>query len=319
MQCPRAVASKRIASKIIGISRLFGVALAAAAFGQAPAAPHFEVASIKPAPPDLMAQYAAGKLHTGMSVDGARVDIGAMTLADLICAAYRIRPYQLSGPDWMTANRFNILARIPDGVPKESVPEMLQALLVERFGLAIHHEAKDESVYALIIGKGGAKMEESRQNSDAPTSTGGATADLGQGPVDVKRDGKGGATLSGGPNGPMRMSPGPEGSTHYEFLAMSMRKLADFLSPMLDRPVAGVTGTTGYYQVSLDIPLVILRRRAEAAGFAPPAPPSASAPAEPSDDLLFESLQKMGLKLEKRKLPIDTIIVDRLERAPTGN
>jgi hypothetical protein len=61
-----------------------------AAFGQAPVTPHFEVASIKPAP-DLISQEAAGKLHTGMSVDGARVDIGAMTLADLICAAYRIR------------------------------------------------------------------------------------------------------------------------------------------------------------------------------------------------------------------------------------
>jgi len=315
----KAVASKRIASKISKISRLLGVALAAVAFGQAPAAPHFEVASIKPADPDLMSQYAAGKLHTGMRVDGARVDIGAMTLSDLICAAYQIRPYQLSGPDWMTANRFNILARIPNGVPKESVPEMLQALLVERFSLAIHHETKDENVYALIARKGGAKMEESRQNSDAPTPTGGAAADLGQGAVDVKRDGRGGATLSGGPNGPMRMSPGPEGGTHYGFLAMSMRKLADFLSPMLDRPVADVTGMTGFYQVSLDIPLVILRRRAEAAGFGPPAPPSASAPSEPSDDVLFDSLQKMGLKLEKRKLPIDTVIVDRLERAPTGN
>jgi uncharacterized protein (TIGR03435 family) len=304
MQCPK---------------QLFGVALAAAAFGQGLEAPHFEVASIKPAALDLMSQYAAGKLHTGMSVDGARVDIGAMTLTDLICAAYRIRPYQLSGPDWMTANRFNILARIPDGVPKESAPEMLQALLVERFSLAIHHETKDENGYALIVGKGGSKMEESRQNSGAPTSTGGAAVDLGQGPVDVKRDGKGGTTLSGGPNGPMRMSPGPEGSTHYEFLAMSMRKLADFLSPMLDGPVADVTGMTGYYQVSLDIPFVILRRRAEAAGFAAPAPPSATAPSEPSDGVLFDSLQKMGLKLEKRKLPIDTIIVDRLETAPTGN
>ena len=298
--------------------RLFGIMLTAAAFGQSPAAPHFEVASIKPAG-DLMSQYAAGKPHTGMSVDGARVDIGAITLADLICAAYQIRPYQLFGPDWMTANRFDIIARIPDGVPKESIPEMLQALLVERFGLATHHETKDENVYALIVGRGGAKLEESRQNSDASIPTGGPATDLGQGAVNIKRDAKDGTTLSGGPNGPMRMSPGPDGVTHYEFLAMSMRKLADFLSPMLDRPVVDATGMTGHYEVSLAIPLVILRRRAQAAGLAPLAPPSGSAPSEPSDGILFDSIQKMGLKLEQRKLPIETIVVAHLERAPTGN
>jgi uncharacterized protein (TIGR03435 family) len=313
------ITSKFIAFKVGRIPRLFGVAIAVAAFGQAPPGAHFEVASIRPAAPDLMSQYAAGKLHTGMSVDGARVDIGAMTLADLICTAYHIRAYQLSGPDSMTANRFDILARIPDGVPKETVPEMLQALLVERFRLAIHHEMKDENVYALVVGKGGAKLEQSRQDSDAPTPTGGVETDLGQGAVNVKSDGKGEATLSGGPNGPMRMSPGPEGAMHYDFLAMSMSKLADFLSapsPMLDRPVVDVTGMTGNYEVSLDIPFAILRRRAQAGGFVSP---TATAPSGPSEETLFGSLQKMGLNLEKRRLPIDTIIVDHLERAPTGN
>jgi uncharacterized protein (TIGR03435 family) len=171
---------------------------------------------------------------------------------------------------------------------------MLQALLVERFRLAIHHEIKAGNVYALIVGNGGAKLEESHQNSDPSMPTSGATTDLGQGPVSVKRDGKGGAALSGGPNGPMRMSPGPDGATHYEFQAMAMRKLADFLSPMLDRPVVDVTAMTGNYEVTLDIPLVILRRRAQASGMAPPAPPSLSAPSDPADIVLFESLQKMG-------------------------
>lgn len=318
----KGIPCRRIASKASRIPRFFGIVIAAAAFGQTPAAPHFEVASIRPTAPDLMSQYAAGKLHTGMSVDGARVDIGAMTLADLICTAYHIWSYQLSGPSWMTANRFDILARIPDGVPKERVPEMLQALLAERFRLAVHHEMKDENVYALIAGKGGSKLVQSRGNGDAPTPAGGVETDLGQGAVNVKRDGKGDAILSGGPNGPMRMSPGPEGVTHYDFLAMSMRKLADFLSgpsPMLDRPVVDVTEITGNYEVSLDIPLVILRRRAQAGGFAPPAPPTATAPSEPAEEVLFDSLRKMGLTLEKRKLPIDTIIVDHLERAPAGN
>ena len=309
------VPSKTIAPTAVKIAALFGAVLTAAAFGQGPVAPHFEVASIKPAP-DLMSQRAAGKIHTGMSVDGARVDIGAMTLADLICAAYRIRPYQLSGPDWMTANRFDILARIPDGVAKEAVPAMLQALLIERFKLAIHHETKDESGYALTVGKGSPKLKESQSNREASMPTGGATTDLGQGPVNVQRDGRGGATLAGGPNGPMRMSPGPEGATHYEFLAMSMGQLAGFLSPMLDRPVVDATEMEGRYEVALDVPLAILRKRAQAAGTAPP---SADAASEPSDDMLFDGIRKMGLQLEKRRLPIDTIIVDHVERQPAGN
>lgn len=254
-----------------------------------------------------------------MSIDGARVDIGAMTLADLICAAYDIRPYQLSGPDWITANRFDILARIPDGVPAEAVPEMLQALLIERFRLAIHHQMKDENVYALIVGKGGVRMEQSRQSSDAPAPTGVVETDLGQGAVNVKRDGKDGAILSGGPNGPMRISPGPEGATHYDFMAMSMRKLADFLSapsPMLDRPLVDVTVLTGNYQVSLDIPSAILRRRAQAGGFGPPA---AAGPSDSSEGILIDSLRKMGLNIEERKLPIDMLIVDHLDKAPTNN
>src|SRR6185436_12605633 len=55
------------------------------AFGQAPAAsPLFEVASVKPAEALTPAMITSGKLHVGMSVDGARVDIGFMSLADLI-------------------------------------------------------------------------------------------------------------------------------------------------------------------------------------------------------------------------------------------
>jgi hypothetical protein len=123
---------RKTASKISRISRLFGVALAAVAFGQAQTAPHFEVVSIKPAALELTSQYAAGKLHTGMSVDGARVDIGSMTLADLICVAYQIRPYQLSGPDWMTANRFNLLL-IFEGLQMADVTALLdtQVTLVQ--------------------------------------------------------------------------------------------------------------------------------------------------------------------------------------------
>src|SRR5581483_840097 len=89
--------------------------------------PTFDVASIKPAPPLDPAKIMAGKLHVGMSVDAARVDIGNLSLADLVRIAYRVKPYQVSGPDWMSSERFDVLAKMPEGVSKDKAPDMLQA------------------------------------------------------------------------------------------------------------------------------------------------------------------------------------------------
>src|SRR5260370_21005376 len=78
-------------------------------------APQFEVASIKPSPPLNPGLIKSGQMHIGMKIDKARVDIGNMSLADLIRTAYRLKPYQVSGPDWMGAQRFDVLATLPDG------------------------------------------------------------------------------------------------------------------------------------------------------------------------------------------------------------
>src|SRR5579871_4621693 len=111
-----------------------GLWLIPALVAQSPsAAPAFEVASIKPSPPLDPSKLIAGTMHIGVSIDSARVDIGSTSLADLIRIAYRVKPYQVSGPDWMKAQRFDIMAKIPDGVSKDMVPEMLQGLLADRF------------------------------------------------------------------------------------------------------------------------------------------------------------------------------------------
>jgi len=128
-------------------------------FGQAPTpALSFEVASIKTAQAITPAMFTSGKLHVGMSVDAARVDIGNMSLAELIPMAFKVKSYQVSGPEWMKAQRFDILAKMPEGATKDQVPEMLQALLEERFQLKVHRENRDYAVYGLMVGKGGSKL-----------------------------------------------------------------------------------------------------------------------------------------------------------------
>src|SRR5215831_9452600 len=147
------------------------VAVAAtAAFGQTPAAaPVFEVATIKQSPPFNPAAVASGGFRAGMSVDGSRVDIRFLSMADLIRTAYKVKTYQVSGiENTMNSDRWEIQAKMPEGATKEQVPEMLQALLADRFKLKIHRDSKELPVYALVPGKGGAKLVESDPDKPSP-------------------------------------------------------------------------------------------------------------------------------------------------------
>ena len=261
-----------------------------------------------------------------MKVDGARVDIGAMSLSELIRTAYKVKSFQVSGPAWLTAPRWDIMARIPDGVSKDQVPEMLQGLLAERFKLAIHRESKDHTEYALLVAKGGTKLKESPPDSDAPPAPGGTTIDSGNGPVNIKTDQRGGANISG-VMGNIHVTPGPEG-IHYEFGKMNMTMFAETLSQLSNLPVVDMTELKGNYQVSFDVPMADLMKIAQSAGFAVPgAPPAADAGASPANaaadpsgaNVIFTSVQKLGLRLEQRKAPMETIVVDHLEKAPTEN
>ena len=301
------------------------VLAAGAALGQASApGPVFEVASVKPAAPLDASKIMSGQMHVGMRMDAARVDIGSMSLADLIRVAYRVKPYQVSGPDWMTSERFDVLAKLPEGASREQVPEMLQALLAERFKLAVHRESKEHAVYALVVGKNGPKLKESPPDADAPAG-GGAPAGL-----DVSVSGRGENTqvsISGGPIGTAHMSMGPNGTMRLEAPKITMAALADTLSRFFDRPVVDLTELKGTYQVALDLSMEDLRNAAMTMGIMGPgmgagrgaARAAADTASDPGGLSVFEAVQQLGLKLEPRKVPLDLIVIDHLEKAPTEN
>jgi uncharacterized protein (TIGR03435 family) len=78
----------------------------------------------------------------------------------------------MKGSEWLNLNmvdpmatlsaaRFDIHAKLPAGGSEEQVPQMLQALLVDRFKLAAHREQKEQNVYALVVGQDGSKLEPS--------------------------------------------------------------------------------------------------------------------------------------------------------------
>jgi len=326
------------------IIRRFGICLAVTAgavLAQAPpAAPvAFEVAAIRAAPPitELFQQIQSGKAKLGMNVDGSRVDIGFVSLADLVGMAYNVKPYQMQGPDWMSQQRFDIQARIPDGVSKDKVPDMLQALLADRFKMTTHKEKKDLPVYALIAGKNGPKLtqaaaltaaaaEPDKTLADSANSDNGGTE---KDQFKFKMNGQNGVVMQYGTTR-TSTSTGPDGS-HLEINRITMPALANALSSYVDRPVIDMTGLTGEYQVALDLSLEDMRLAAQRAqrqmaqlGL-PPLPmqqlPGVN-PGEastPGSGSVFTAVDKLGLKLDARKAPVEVIVIDHLEKTPTEN
>jgi uncharacterized protein (TIGR03435 family) len=112
--------------------------------------PRFEVASIKPA--------RSGGMPLGVRMDKAQASFGGMSLSALISYGYGVKLAQISGPEWLTTQRFDIVAKLPEGGSTARVPEMMQGLLAERFGLKLHRESKEFPVYALMAANTGIKL-----------------------------------------------------------------------------------------------------------------------------------------------------------------
>ncbi|HEX3880055.1 MAG TPA: TIGR03435 family protein [Bryobacteraceae bacterium] len=306
-----------------------------AALAQTPTAqPTFEVATIKPAAPITPQAVQAGKMHVGVAVDAARVDIGFFSLYDLLYTAYKVKPYQVEGPDWLRQQRFDILAKMPDGATKDDMPVMLQALLKDRFKLEVHHDKKEHSALALVVAKGGIKMKEAEPDP-APLAEPAAPAKgemvVGQGEnsmrMKMNSDGKSGEVNSA-KTGKVKYSISPDGMMHYEYAKLGMSDLADALAQLMGQPVVDATDLKGKYQIALDFSMQDLMAVAKRAGFdfaaaagnAPnPGATAAETASDPGSSSFLSALQRLGLRLESRKIPIEMIVVDHVEKMPTEN
>jgi uncharacterized protein (TIGR03435 family) len=284
---------------------------------KATAALAFEVASIKPAEPLSAERMMAGQQHISVNVDAARVDFSDVSLAELIRAAYRVKLYQISGPDWMITSRFDVVAKLPEGAKADQVPEMMQTLLVDRFHLVLHNASKEMPVYALVIGKDGMKMKESAPDdgTDGAAAAGAPANGSGGRPGGIS------PMSTSGPNGSSTMSAGPNG-LHVSLKNMTIASMLDWLSRFTDRPVVDQTGLTGRYDLELDASRDEMLNAARSAGMMVDGGGRRGpdgAVAEPGGDSVFSSVQKVGLKLEPRRLPLTFLVVDHLDKTPTEN
>jgi uncharacterized protein (TIGR03435 family) len=311
--------------------------------------PAFEVASIKPAGPFSLEKMTSGLMHLG-SIKGSEADFQFVSLTDLITYAYRVKPYQIAGPLWIGDGRWDVRAKLPDGQSQDRVPEMMLRLLIDRFRLAAHHETRESPAYELVVDKGGPKFKEAPPEDDATAAknsaqTGNSSSFSvggfpgGAGNMSFNNNGNG--VITGGPNGVMRVSQNQNGGMHMEMSRMTMASLANWLTPFLDRPVVDGTGLKGTYQIALDLPyesmMSVIQNLAGAGtfqggftgfpggggfggGFGPPpaGAPGGGGASNPTASML-QTVQQLGLKLQPRKAPVDTIVIDHLERNPVEN
>src|SRR5688572_25349459 len=128
------------------------IALAAPAAAQGPS---FEVASIRPTPMDG-GPPAPGA--AGVHITKQQVRFAYLSLRDYISIAFTLPVHLISGPEWINTTRFDIAAKLPDGVADNQFPQLLENLLRDRFKLQAHREKKESPVYALEVAPGGHKL-----------------------------------------------------------------------------------------------------------------------------------------------------------------
>jgi len=111
----------------------------------------FEAASIKPS-------TAQGE-GTSFDRTAGMLRVRNGSLQDCIREAYGVGDAQILGQTWLKPDRYDIVAKMPLEARQNQRPAMLQALLAERFKLAVHREIREMPVYALVVAKGGLKIQ----------------------------------------------------------------------------------------------------------------------------------------------------------------
>jgi uncharacterized protein (TIGR03435 family) len=247
--------------------RAFAIVLVAltvsrGAFAQTNPAPEFDVVTIK--------QNKSGELQTsGNGMPSGQFAVKNMPLSQLIQFAYDVRDnYIFNKPGWVDTDRFDLVGKAAPDAPQELLQQMLQTLLAKEFKLVVHKEEKPMNVFAMVVGKGGPKLQDAADKAA---------------PMNCKRVG----------------GPVVDGQQHIACNNLKMSDLARVLPQIapayIDRPVVDKTGLTGIYDLQLD--WVGVNFIAQGGLTMPDA-----------------VAKQLGLKLEETKLPMTTIVIDRVEK-----
>jgi uncharacterized protein (TIGR03435 family) len=278
--------------------------IVAALFGQT-----FETASVKPIEPGRQPAFA----HSGGpgTTDPGRIHYCCDAMLTLLTRAFGVQSDRVAGPSWIAdfegPNRYVIDATIPAGATKDEFRTMLQNLLVMRFQLKVHHENRNFSGYELVVAKGGPKLNR-QPKLGTPEEMAGML-----------------------PPGARMMSGEGMGRMWIQSQQVGMAELASTLGRMITQalgadsadlsiPKARVvdrTGLAGVYDYRIEFACEGCRGTPARLGGLP----SSSTASDPSGlPSVFQAVESLGLKLERvRDIPLDVIVVDHVEKAPSAN
>lgn len=301
------------------------VMLACAAAAQTGDHPtEFEVASVKPSAPQEMNRSFVRMGGGPGTNDPGQITYTNVPLRSLLANAYGVKGYQITGPGFLDTERFDVLAKVPKGTSKDDAKLMLQNLLAERFQLKLHREQKEQSIYALVVGKNGPKLKES---APEPAPTGDAPAPPSPPPGGRMVMGKDGMPqLPRGGRGMMMMI--GNGRFRMRGNGQAISAVTDMLSNQLGRPVVDQTGLTGKYDIELEfMPEEGSMMRGPMGGMPMPPPGAGPGPApgdgaqdsSPAPNLFTAVQEQLGLKLEPKKGPVEQLVIDHIEKTPVEN
>jgi uncharacterized protein (TIGR03435 family) len=206
-------------------------------YAQTGTGPAFEVASVKRSDPSRRSMMST-KTSPGQYVSTNQ------PLRSLIMNAYGVKAWRFVAPDWLRTERYDVVARVPEGATKEQVNLMLRNLLAERLGLVVHTETRIQPVFELVVDKDGPKF----QKSKLPPGTEPAVSFVSRG---LPTDKDGWPVVPAEANGISTARVGEE--TRWMFRNQRIPALIDILEMHVVQAVFDKTGLTGTYDFDLNI------------------------------------------------------------------
>jgi uncharacterized protein (TIGR03435 family) len=251
--------------------------------------PTFEVATIK-------RNMSGSTSASNRALPGGRVTITNNTLRNIIRNFHRIQPYQLiGGPDWLSTERWDIVAKAEGDPPPERMIEMVKTLVADRFKLTTHTETRELPIYALVLAKGDKSLGPQLHRSTTDCAA-----------IFAEARARGGAPPRGPDGGPLcgiNMDTGRMATS-----AVTIADLARNLSMVAGRSVVDKTGLPGNFDLELTWAPEVPAGNA-AVGTPDAAPLAGDAPS------LFTAIQEqLGLKLDPQRGPVEVLVIDSVEK-----
>lgn len=236
--------------------------------------------------PRWFAQNNGGTLR-----DGRYVNRDA-TLLNLIEAAWDVKEDGVAGgPGWLDTDLYDVIAKAPDGTSPATAKLMLQALLIERFGLVVRNEKAPLPRYVMTVGKGGSKLK---------AASGSGEPGCEQKPIG---GGSGGRGEARDPASLPNIKATCRNLTSQQ-IAENLRQIAGFqINSYLPRDVFDATGLEGKWDFELEYtPIAILDMKGH-----------------DGISLIDAVSRQLGLNLELKDVPVPALVVESANRKPTPN